>query len=376
MKTAALLSACLFLTLLVPEPVEAQEPTEAQESPGAQEATAAQKSGAPVPKSMSLIDYVETYVAASDDIAEIRTAIGDRQTELEAAAIRRESALRIEELEVALEANRMSERGVINREIMEAVELFLGYVQAERDYELAEYSLSVAEREYLRMQGRLASGVITERDLLNTLNSKLKAQNTMAGVERALSQSRAKLTRILDLEQDTRFDTDITWSGVDPSTLETDAGLVKENSPDYYLSRNLALLREKAAKAKSDGAIYTREEIETAQEELEDARTQLNNTMWEIEDRITEIRFRTATVNTDKQIQRNNLELRKRELEELVLKLSYGEVYPSDVDAGRRALRDAEHALLQSEADIHTLYLEWVDITGGDCLTALKAILE
>ncbi len=339
----------------------------AQESDGGNATTAS---------GITLLEYVEQYAAVSDKVSDVVSTIEDIETELNAAKVRRESALRIEEIAVELEAARMSKREISNQEIMSAVETFLAYVQAERDHRLALYSSDISEQEYKRMQGRFSSGIITEKELKTSSISLLQAEKSIAAALRSLTQSRAKLTRPLDLDSDTKFDTEIEWKSFDTDSLTLDAKIVRQNSYEFFKADNLQRIKEKTALAKSDKTIYTKEEIETAQSELADAEDTLDTAIWSIEDQVTEMRYQITSAVTDRRIQQNNFALRKLDLEELELKFSYGEVYQSDVDSARRALREAEDALLQSEEILQKLYLDWTNLSGGECMEALTSMIN
>ena len=298
-------------------------------------------------------------------------SITDLEAELETARIRRESALYVEEKEIQLNTAKLKVREVINSELLNAIGLYLDYAKAERDAESAKLSFSTAEKEYKIAEERYAVELVTEKELLNESISLMQSRKSLAGAERNLEKALVALIRALNLNTESRFDTDISWIKDTPAEIVIDFDEIKVNSSEYFKAFYTVQLKQKQLTAKANSKISTPDEIETAEDDLENAEDQLQSVIWNLEDEKINQEYQLLELQSNFQISEMNLQLSQMDLEQTELQHSFGELYETDLENARKKLLSSEIGLIESREDHFQLYLQAVDLVGGDCNTVI-----
>lgn len=324
----------------------------------------------------TLRKYVEEYLAQSKSIQDQEKAITDLEVELEAAKVRRESPLYLEEKQVELDSARMKVREIVNSELIQGVELYLAYVAAVRDVEAARSSVEITEKEHQTTKARFDAKEEAEKELLNDYLSLLQARKSLAGAEKREADSNNALVRELDLDQDESFETLIAWSETIPENIVLEITAIRESSSDYYSAFHTKRLKESQLETKRNSQVFTPDEIEAAEDEFENARDQLETVSWNLEDEKITLEYELSTQVADTEIFETNLRLNTIDLELLQLQFSYGEVFETDLENARQRVRDAETDLHQSRESLFQLHLRAADLNSGDCWEVLADWLD
>jgi hypothetical protein len=325
----------------------------------------------------NILSYIDAYVAASSDVENQLEKIEGLEAALETAQIRRDSQLSIEKKMLDLEVARLAVRELENTVASSAVNLYVAFVAANRDFASSQKALATAKEEFGITSNRYEAEEESERTLLNAELSLLQSEKSYANAENKLRQSKNSLVRALDLSEDDTFVADeLPQLNIDDVVIELDPERIIAASSNYYETYQTVLLKEKELKAKSGSSVFTESEIDALQTELDLATEKYKTASWNLEDDIVNLQNEFKTLKADIEIALINMQISETDLASTELQFEFGEVLRTDRDSARQKVFSSLSTQKSLNENLLKTILSVVKLNGGSVRSELGSLLS
>lgn len=324
---------------------------------------------------ISLREYIEAYVANSDDVSAAQESADDAVTAWQRAVEEKQARLTVEELKNTADTRQLALRETTNNTVISAVQAYASLGQTERDLAAKRVSLNVASEKLRVARLRYSAGLTTEDSVMEQESSNLSAQDALVKAENSFKQARESFCENIGVAVADKIVLKTDVSGLYKGAGDHDRAAILEAARKASSAHFSAAAAEDIARRKyealNDPMIATQTEMKSAQKTYEDAKAKLADAEKSIVTSVDDALASLASLKRSLDMAAIDAELATKNLDVAKIKFNHGEMLQYELDSQVSSTSQSQYKAAQAKVDVLVQILKIHVLTGGDAMSLL-----